>query len=143
MITNKAIALSMTKQYAGIAQDNIDWDITLEQMLNESRSYKLNAIDGTQELESYRIFIVAALQIWSHTSTARSQLTSADGATWLVPKQIAESLNGLLSLQKAFDAGLSNIPVGWATEDKRRLLCGCDAINQTIFSIGYGVATTV
>lgn len=143
MITNKAIALTMTKQYAGISTNEFSWDLTLNQMLDESRSYTLADDGTTKNLESYRIFIVAAMQIWSVTAVSRGQLQSADGASWLTPKQISESLNGLLSLQQSFDKALTNIPDGWKTEDKRPDLCGCDTINQTVFAHGYGVASTV
>lgn len=111
-------ALAITKQYAGIAATDFTWDLALENMLEQSRSPDT----------PYRVFIVAAMQLWSTSASSRGQLISADGASWLTPKQIAESLNGLLAMQAAIDSAIANIPAGWGVDDKRKLLCGCETI---------------
>lgn len=129
MITDINAAIAIVKQYTGIAETDNRNDIVLLSMLEASKG-----------VESYRPFICAAMHLWAVAASSRGQLISADGVTWLKPSEIAETLNGLLTMQESFDAALTGIPVGWDVGSKRsQIIATTNKTSTYNASVGFVV----
>ncbi|GEM_PF-3501382 len=119
MFTDLTTALAIAKANLGVTGTDRDAEITA--LLEASAGTDAN---GTT---NYRPYLVAAyfLPLWG--AIARQQLISADGATWLKPKDFDPLITSLLTLQESADCGLT-IDECWSTDNLReRLLCGCKA----------------
>ncbi len=117
-------AIAISKQYAGIANNNFLWDDSLTALLTASKG-----------IESYRPYIVAAYHLWSASGIARKQLYEGDGAKFLKPEDLKPAVEGLLQTQESLDGQLSGIADSWSVA-KVRLLCGCASNN----GVGVGGA---
>lgn len=126
MFTDLNVALAIAKQNLGVSDTSRDSELTA--VLTASAG-----IDGTN-VTNYRPYLVAAyfLPLWGAVS--RSQLISADGATWLKPADFLPLIQSLLTLQESADCGLT-IDECWQTDPLRqRLTCQCEAEKGGIVS---------
>lgn len=59
-----------------------------------------------------------AFQIWSMSSEAdRTILKTADGASWLTPDELMNTVRGLLITQEAMDGDAVGILTGWRFDE--------------------------
>lgn len=119
MFTDLTVALAIAKANLGITDTSRDVELTA--ILTASAGTNSNGVT------CYRPYLVAAyfLPLWG--LVARSQLISADGATWLKPADFLPLIQSLLTLQESADCGLTIDPC-WSTDELRqRLTCQCEA----------------
>ncbi len=130
MITDLTQAISIMKKYTGIDETDSSWDDVYAALLEKSKIP-----------DTYRPWICAAFQLWSMSSGAdRAMLKTADGATWLTPDELMNTVRGLLTTQEAMDGDAVEIPAGWRIEEMLSRLCGCEEDrNRSFLGVGFVV----
>ena len=139
MITDLTQAISIMKKYTGVDETDSSWDDVYAALLEKSK------IPNT-----YRPWICAAFQLWSMSSGAdRAMLKTADGATWLTPDELMNTVRGLLTTQEAMDGDAVEIPASWRVEEMRYAegmtlrvsrLCGCkEDRSRSFLGVGFVV----